>query len=296
MKKIAAIVAASVLALAGCSSESDAPEGTTAAADATTSEAGSEFAAVGDTIDVDCLSGQCLGRLEVQEILVGGDCKVSDELFGAAPVPEGKVLVQISGIQEMTTEPKNAVEDPTMMLLYPDVWDAEEFKNTAESLTWCTNPDGYELWGTPSGMGEKMRVYGTFLIPEGAKVLGVDKSRFDLTELPAPSTTSAAASSSAAPVVSSAAAPAAASPADEVPAAPVAPVAPVEEPEDVAEVPEDFGEVPPGPDNPGPNGEYADLFDPSRISYCDESAENTVFTDGSTGFTAECASALYAGE
>lgn len=216
MKKVMAVTAAaSIFVLAGCGSSNEDVDKERASA-TESAEATDEFAAVGDTIDVDCLSGQCLGTLEVQEILVGGNCKVSDELFGGAPVPEGKVLVQISGIQEMTKEPKQNVDDPTMMLLYPDVWDADNFKNMAESLTWCTNPDGHELWGTPSGMGEKMRVYGTFLIPEGSKVLGIDKSRFDLTKL-APTSSSA---SSPTPSSSTSVAPAVVEEQAEVPAAP----------------------------------------------------------------------------
>lgn len=298
MKKIAAIVAASVLALSGCSSESDAPEETTAAADATTSEAGSEFAAVGDTIPAGCQFGDCLGEFQVDEITVGGECKIVDDFLGAPPIPNGMQLIQISGVQTATSDAKKpGTDEPvTMILGWPEVWDKDDFKNSADSLVGCVTPDGYETWGTSSSKGERVRIYGTFLIPEGSKVLGVEKSRFDLTKLAAPETTAATSPSAS---TSAAAASAAAKPAEDMPAtpvAPVAPVSPVEAPQNVAEAPDDLGEIPPGPDNPGPNGEYADLFDPSRISYCDESAENTVFTDGSTGFTAECASALYAGE
>lgn len=280
MKRMAALATAAVLTLTGCSSSEGESETSSPGA---TTEAAEEFAAVGDTIPVSCLTGECLGELEVQEILVGGDCKVSDELFGPAPVPDGKLLVQISGVQERTREPKGSNDDGSMMLLYPDVWDAENFKNTAESLTWCTNPDGYELWGTPSNQGEKMRVYGTFLIPEGTKVLGIDNSRFDLTKVAAATPTTSA--TSATTVASAESAP-------DVPAAAVEPPAPATAP---AVAPQPEAEVPAyGPDNPGPNGEGAGLSDPTRILYCDESAGNTVFTDGSTGFTAECAVAIEA--
>ena len=291
MKKIAAIVAAGVLALAGCSSESDSPEETTTAAEATTTEAGSEFAAVGDTIPAGCQFGDCMGEFQVDEITVGGECKIVDDFLGAPPIPNGMQLIQISGVQTATSDAKKpGTDEPvTMILGWPEVWDKDDFKNSADSLVGCVTPDGYETWGTSSSKGERVRIYGTFLIPEGSKVLGVEKSRFDLTKLAAPETTAATSPATSATAAAQSAEDMPAANAPDVPEAPVDPPAPV--------VPQPVSEAPVyGPDNPGPNGEGAGLSDPSRIMYCDESAENTVFTDGSTGFTAECASALYTGE
>lgn len=295
MKRITtAIAAVGLLALGGCGASEDASEAPTSA-ETTASESEADFAQVGDTIEAGCLHGDCLGEFTVDEITLGGECKIVDDFLGAPEIPEGQQLLQITGVQTMTSDAKDPAtgEPKRMMVTWPNVWDADNFRDTAGSLVGCVEPDGYESYGSVSSKGEKLRIYGTFLVPEGAKVLGIENSRFDLTKLAAP----ASSASSPAPHSSTSEAPAVAEEQAEAPAAPVAPAAPgspVEAPQNVAEVSNDFGEIPPGPDNPGPNGEYADLFDPNRIMYCDESAENTVFTDGSTGFTAECAVAIEA--
>lgn len=296
MKRITtAIAAVGLLALGGCGASEDASEAPTSA-ETTAAESEDEFAQVGDTIEAGCLHGDCLGEFTVDEITLGGECKIVDDFLGAPEIPEGQQLLQITGVQTMTSDAKDPAtgEPKRMMVTWPNVWDADNFRDTAGSLVGCVEPDGYAMYGDTSVKGEKLRIYGTFLVPEGANVLGIENSRFDLTKL-APPTSSA---SSPAPHSSTSEAPAVVAEQAEVPApppaAPAAHASPVEAPQNVAEVPNDFGEIPPGPDNPGPNGEYADLFDPNRIMYCDESAENTVFTDGSTGFTAECAVAIEA--
>lgn len=247
-----------------------------------TTAAETEFASVGDTIPVDCVTGECLGELEVEEILLGGNCKVSDDTFGPAPIPEGKVLVQVSGVQKMVKEPEKAGVDSSMSLMYPGVWSADDVKEMAESLTWCTNPDGYELWGSSSGMGEKMRVYGTFLVPEGSKVLGIERSKFDLAKLkPAEEESVTSGSTTASAESESAVVPEA-----EGVESPVAP-APADGAAGQVEAPAEESALLDYPVEPTGTQSLE-----SMILYCDESAENTVFTDGSTGFTAECAVAL----
>ena len=189
MKRITTvIVATSLLALVGCGSSDDVSTEASSSEGTTASEAEQEFATVGDTIEMDCMNGECLGEFTVEEITLGEECKVVDEFLGAPEIPEGKQLLQISGVQTMTSDAKDpATGEPLrMMATWPNVWDADDFKNSADPLVGCVDPDGYEMYGTTSGKGEKMRVYGTFLVPEGSTVLGLDKTRFDLTELAAP--------------------------------------------------------------------------------------------------------------
>lgn len=297
MKKMAAIVAASVLALAGCSSESDAPEETTAAANATTPEkSDNEFASVGDTIPADCAIGQCIGEFKIEEILVDEECKVIDDFLGVPPVPEGKKLIQISGVQENTTDltdPANG-ELLSMSLDFPQTWDNDDFRNSAEPFTGCVDPDGYEPWGTVSKKGEKMRAYGAFLIPSDNELLGIGDSRFDLTKLRKPATSST--SSTSAQDHASSEAPQPDQPNAEEPAAPAAveASAPVQE---QAPAPAPVQEQAPEPvigytEAPGQVAPHQ--LDKTIASCGDSTMEigTTFFTDGTSGWTQQCANQM----
>lgn len=297
MKKMAAIVAANVLALAGCSSESDAPDETTAAANATPPEkSDNEFASVGDTIPADCAIGQCIGEFKIEEILVDEECKVIDDFLGVPPVPEGKKLIQISGVQENTTD----LKDPTngellgMSLDFPQTWDNDDFRNSAEPFTGCVDPDGYEPWGTISERGEKMRAYGAFLIPSDNELLGIGNSRFDLTKLRKPATSST--SSTSAQDHASSEAPRPGQPNAEEPAAPAAveASAPVQE---QAPAPAPVQEQAPEPvigytEAPGQVAPHQ--LDKTIASCGDSTMEigTTFFTDGTSGWTQQCANQM----
>lgn len=224
MKKITtAIAAAGLLALAGCSASEDASEAPTSA-ETTASESEAEFAQVGDTIEAGCLHGDCLGEFTVDEITLGEECKIVDDFLGAPEIPEGQQLLQITGVQTMTSDAKDPAtgEPKRMMVTWPNVWDADNFRDTAGSLVGCVEPDGYESYGSVSSKGEKLRIYGTFLVPEGAKVLEIEDSLFDLTKLAAPTSSA----SSPAPHSSTSEAPAVVEEQAEVTAPPTAPAAP----------------------------------------------------------------------
>lgn len=299
MKKIAVVIAASVLALAGCSSESDS-EQTTTAAEATTAEKNdTEFASVGDTIPADCAIGQCIGEFKVEEILVDEECKVIDDFLGAPPVPEGKKLIQISGIQENTTD----LEDPAngellvMALDFPQTWDNDDFRNSAEPFTGCVKPDGYEPWGTISEKGEKMRAYGAFLIPSDNELLGIGKSRFDLTKLSVPASSK---SSTSAQDQTSSKSPQPDRPNVEEPAAP----APVEAPaaeqappveQDLAPAPVQEQALEPVIGYTEAPGQVAPHQLDKTIASCGDSTMEigtTFFTDGTSGWTQQCANQM----
>lgn len=288
------MAAVGVLALSGCSTEGTSEEETTQSAETTTSEASNEFAAVGDTIPADCATGDCLGQLQVTEILVGQQCKVVDEFLGAPEVPAGKKLVQISGIQEATTEKTDpATGEPLRMMAdWPETWDKDGFKTSADPMAGCVDPDGYEPWGSVSAKGEKMRVYGTFLIPQDNDVLGIGKSRFDLAKAESASPSSSAPSSTAAeeskektllpqgggnaPAVSPQSQPAVAE------QAPVQASIAEQSPEPVIGYTEAPGQVAPQP------------MEKTIASCGDATMEigTTFFTDGTSGWTQQCANQM----
>lgn len=184
MKRIiGATLASCALLLAGCSDTTDHAE-ETATQETTTEEAKPEFVQIGDTIPVDCAGNECSGELKVEKIQLGGECEVP---LIAEDAPEGMQLVQISGVLTATKE----VTDDTGAELgalpeTPVAWDSEDFKRTAEWAEFCDIPQQQEMWKSlPAKMGEKVRIYGSYLIPQGAKELGIANSKFDLTKVEA---------------------------------------------------------------------------------------------------------------
>lgn len=275
-RAITAVLTASALFLAGCSDSSDtAPE---TSVQETTTDAQPEFAQVGDTVPVDCVGSECAGEFKVEEIQLGQECKVP---LVAEEIPDDMQLVQISGILTAT---KQITDDqggeigvaPNII----EVWDSENFKTTGEWGGGCDIPRGYEQWASVRAkMGEKVRMYGSFLIAKDAKVLGIGNAKFDLTKIEASPSTSAAAAST----------PDEAHSAEEElsvqSSAPAAPVAPAEEPahEPVIGYTEAPGQVEPHV----MEKQIASCGDPSI-----HETGTTFFTDGTSGWTQNCASQM----
>lgn len=275
-RAITAVLTASALFLAGCSDSSDtAPE---TSVQKTTTDAQPEFAQVGDTVPVDCVGSECAGEFKVEEIQLGQECKVP---LVAEEIPDDMQLVQISGILTAT---KQITDDqggeigvaPNII----EVWDSENFKTTGEWGGGCDIPRGYEQWASVRAkMGEKVRMYGSFLIAKDAKVLGIGNAKFDLTKIEAsPSTSTAAASTQDE-------APSAGEDLSVQSSAPAAPVAPLEEP---AEEPVIGYTEAPGKEEPHVmEKQIASCGDPSI-----HETGTTFFTDGTSGWTQNCASQM----
>ena len=291
MKRVfGAVLAASVL-LTGCSTSSEEAGEPASGQPTQTTEAEKKFARVGDTIPVDCQGNRCAGELKVKEIQLGGDCKT--RLVGEA-IPEGMQLVQIAGVLTATEEIKDGTGAETgVRQEVPEVWDSQQFKSTAEWGGGCGVPHGYEQWGvTPAKLEEKVRSYGTFLITDDAQLLGIANSKFDLKEI-APA--SEGATSSEAPSTASSSpetaeqAPAVQqdtpdyeSPAEaEVPVQAPAPAA--QEAEPVIGYTEAPGQVEPQV----MEKQIASCGDPSI-----HQTGTTFFTDGTSGWTENCAAQM----
>lgn len=246
--------AACVLALAGCSgAETGSGEAKSTTVTSTTSV--SEFAAVGDTVPVVCDGGECEGSLEVEEILLGGQCTAG----GEADVAEGETLVQVRGVL--------SAEEGEVYLDTPVVWDKENFKNSGEPADACERPSGYEPWATGAASGEKVRVYGAFLVPEAAVTLGIADAKFDLAEVGVAEPSTAA---------------------------------PPTQPSVVTE--QTLSEAPPAEAEPvigfteAPGQEAPHVMDKQIASCGDPSIHETgttFFTDGTSGWTQQCASQMW---
>ena len=293
MKRIfGAVLVASVL-LAGCSTSSK-DEGTPTSEQPTqTTEAETKFVQVGDTIPVDCQGNNCAGELEVEEIQLGGDCKT--RLVDEA-IPEGMQLVQISGVLTAVEE----IKDETGAEIgasqeNPVVWNSEQFKSTTEWGGGCDVPQGYEQWGvTPAKMGEKVRSFGAFLITDDAQVLGIANSKFDLKEI-APASAPEESTSSGAPSVTASPAEAAEqasavepeTPVYEAPAEAEAPVQAPAPAHQEAEPVIGYTEAP---------GQVEPQVMEKQIASCGDprihQTGTTFFTDGTTGWTENCAAQM----
>lgn len=264
---VVALGAACVLALAGCSG-SGAGSGEAESTTVTSTTSVPEFAAVGDTLPVGCDGGKCQGSIEVEEILLGGQCVAG----GDAAVAEGETLVQVRGV--LSAE---AVE---VRLDAPVVWDKESFKNTGKPADACEKPSGYEPWLTGASAGEKVRVYGAYAVPEAAVALGIEGAKFDLAEVEKGSATHA---SPATQVTESADAPASEASATVV-TEQTLPPAEAEPAEPVI----GFTEA--------PGNEAPHVMDKQIASCGDPSIHETgttFFTDGTSGWTQQCASQMW---
>ncbi|SNV77922.1 Uncharacterised protein [Corynebacterium imitans] len=251
---VVALGAACVLALAGCSGAgtgSGEAESTTV----TSITAVPEFAAVGDTVPVVCDGGECEGSLEVEEVLLGGQCAAG----GEADVAEGETLVQVRGVL--------SASDGEVYLDTPVVWDKESFKNTGKPADACERPSGYEPWPTGASAGEKVRVYGAFVVPEAAVMLGIADAKFDLAKVGAAETSVAAPATQPSVVTEQ-----------------TIPEAPTEEAEPVIGF------------TGAPGQEAPQVMDKQIASCGDPSIHETgttFFTDGTSGWTQQCASQMW---
>lgn len=253
-RAVVALGAACVLALAGCSSVEDG-SGEAESTTVTSTTAVPEFAAVGDTVPVVCYGGECEGSLQVEEILLGGQCAAG----GEADIAEGETLVQIRGVL--------SAEEGEVYLDTPVVWDKENFKNSGEPADACEKPAGYEPWWTSASAGEKVRVYGAFAVPEAAVTLGIADAKFDLTKV------GAAEPSAAAPTTQPSV---------------VTEQTLLEQPSSEAEPVIGFTGAP---------GQEAPQVMDKQIASCGDPSIHetgtTFFTDGTSGWTQQCASQMW---
>lgn len=264
---VVALGAACVLALSGCSGAGTGP-GEVESTTVTSTTSVPEFAAVGDTLPVGCDGGECQGSLEVEEILLGGQCAAG----GDAAVAEGETLVQVRGVL--------SAEGGEVRMDAPVVWDKENFKNTGKPADACEKPSGYEPWSTGASAGEKVRVYGAYAVPEAAVTLGIEGAKFDLAEVEKGSATHASPATQATGPVDAPASEASATVVTEqtLPPAEAEPAEPVI----------GFTEA--------PGNEAPHVMDKQIASCGDPSIHETgttFFTDGTSGWTQQCASQMW---
>ncbi|AKK10850.1 hypothetical protein [Corynebacterium uterequi] len=114
----------------------------------------------------------------VQDIKLGGECANG----GANP---GEEVDDLEGKQYLQLWAEIDVERldnpgpfPYGSLLFPDYVDAEGFTSTSEPAFDCQEVDGHEPWGDPVYPGNKSRMYGAFIVPEGITEVHVEGRSF----------------------------------------------------------------------------------------------------------------------
>lgn len=206
MKRIAAIVAASMFTLAACSSGDDVTTITPTSETTPTTSAVETPAegTIGQPFNISVLPGNEV-NLTIKEITIGESCRygTNDYSFNDDPTfgktPEGKALMQIWAdvdVVNVTT----SVGNNWIMIKDPVIIDSEGFTQLPEMDIDCkTADDGHELWSSTVDSGTKMRIYGSFIVPEDVSAVNVEGIPFDVasaeittTEAPAPTTSAGA--------------------------------------------------------------------------------------------------------
>lgn len=209
MKKLAALAAASVLwiGLAGCNTSSPEEAFVSEMSEALEPPTGAPpteqaTAELNTPIAVTCYSHlPCDGEVKVTELSVGGECRYGFDDYGDpnyGVLEEEQTVLQAWGEFSLAT-----AANGWTMLDDPQVVDEEGFTQNASWSSYCEDaPTDYEDWSQTVDTGQKIRVYGSWVIPEGASEMLLHDTRIELpkAEEPNSSTSSPATSASAAPV------------------------------------------------------------------------------------------------
>ncbi|AJE67484.1 hypothetical protein SB89_07990 [Corynebacterium glutamicum] len=133
-------------------------------------------------IPVTCYWDDCIGEITIAKITIGENCETGIIDFGEESNADttGKQVMQVWGELEVIKgrEGQNG-ESLKVSVDDPKVIDGEGFTQNTERYH-CQQIDNYESWVYPVRAGQKARIYGDFLIPEGAKTLLVEDYEIEL--------------------------------------------------------------------------------------------------------------------
>lgn len=266
---ITGTVAVLALAAGACSSTNTtalpSPHNTSEASDTNL-----PTAEVGDTLATECMStNPCSASFTITDITASDTCVGRFDNYGDGidQLDEGKMYVSMAG--EFEVDYSN---NGWTMMHDPKFIDGEGFTITGSS-GFCHSDEPYSSWSTTVDEGQKARVFGAWIVPDDATHLLLMDHQIDIPEVedaaPSPEPTVPATSA-------------------EVPAPPTPKDAPASEP--TVEAP---AASPPVGFTGAPNGAPQPL-EGKTIDYCFEDMTmyepgTTMFTDGTTGFTLECA-------
>lgn len=184
MRRLSALLLMLPLFLAACSDTEDSIQSGVTAPEATTSMVAPVTAQIGDPIEVTCFWNDCIGEVTLTDMTVAEECRygVADYGEGYNQAIDGKEILQLWGefslakgrVGQNGEELNVSLDDPTAAI------DAEGFKQTPTRYQCQSADDGHESWSTVLTAGQKARIYGDFLIPEGATVIVIEGREIEL--------------------------------------------------------------------------------------------------------------------
>ena len=188
MKRTLATLILSTLALTACGTDSDTNTGTitpevTTEVITETTEAAPETATTGDTVNIATQPGNEV-TMTITDTQLGGECRYGTNDYGGeydpefGKLPEGKQLLQLWADVDVFT----LADREWIMLNDPDVIDADGYTQMVEMDIDCRDADdGHQAWSSTIDQGDKKRLYGSFVVPEGIQQVRIHGITFDVT-------------------------------------------------------------------------------------------------------------------
>lgn len=278
MKRVTALAITTTLILTGCSnngSDTPTPASTTSATSAAASLA--KTYKEGDTITLDDVNGQA--TLHVTKITTSQECAYGENSFVEAPdLTGGDMYIQIWA-EHSDFKPTPGMNYRFNSLADPEAITDDGFSQPVKIGFKCAEADdGATLWHDGVGPGEKKKVYGRFVAPDTVKQIKIEGHTFNLPDGEG-STPIAKSDKLPNPTLP-------ASPADAAPEAPAAAIAPADP----------LDQIP--ADHPNREAIEQSLRESAgkTIDHCGDPGMHetgtTFFTDGTTGWTPDCANQM----
>lgn len=181
MKQLAAITIATTLTLTGCSNSTEpTPETITQQAPATT-EATPESGVLGQPQQIATLPGNDV-QMTIEDIQLGGECAYGNWDWNEDPAanqpPAGKQLLQLWANVDVV-QAQTSVGNNWITLDDPNIVDKDGFTQSVEMDINCRDSaEGHQIWHSPIDSGDKMRLYGSFIVPDEIQELRIMGIKF----------------------------------------------------------------------------------------------------------------------
>ena len=125
--------------------------------------------------------------LTLTDITVGEECRYGTNDYGGDSDPEfgklkeGQQYLQVWADVEVVALDNPQTTSDWIMLEDPDIIDAEGYTPSVGMSTDCRSSDeGHESWSSTVDLGDKMRVYEAFVIPDAVQKVRIHDIPFEV--------------------------------------------------------------------------------------------------------------------